>query len=74
MEAKVIGGNLVLTVPLAAPYPSSTGKMNLRYTSGGFKQAARICPTWPSRRRLLTSIPIDEYPDYGKSFFGSSLC
>ena len=54
MEAKVVNGNLVLTVPLSAPYPSSTGKMNLRYTSGGFKQV--------TADGLRINLTVAEYP------------
>ena len=54
VTAKLEGGNLVLVVPLVSPYPSSTGKMNLRYTSGGFQQVT------PDGLRI--NLTVAEYP------------
>ncbi|MFQ6095149.1 MAG: hypothetical protein ACE5NN_03290 [Candidatus Bathyarchaeia archaeon] len=37
IKAEKKGSTLVLTIQLREPRPSSTGKMTLVYTSGGFK-------------------------------------
>mgnify|MGYP001611915383 FL=1 len=54
LEARIEGSNLVLVVPLEGPRPSSTGKMNLRYTSGGVRQ---VLPNG-----LRVNLTVAEYP------------
>lgn len=38
MKAEVKGNNLIVTIPLETPHPSSTGKTKIVAGSGGFKQ------------------------------------
>lgn len=54
MQAKLDGNILILTIPLEAPRPSSTGKMLLRYTSGGFTQV--------TNNGLRVNLTVAEYP------------
>ncbi len=54
MTAKVEGQTLVLTIRLQAPRPSSTGKMNLYFTTGGFQQ---VTPDG-----LRANVTIAKYP------------
>ncbi len=54
MKATVANGTLTLTIPLEAPRPSSSGKMNLRFTSGGFQQ---VTP-----EGLRVNLTVAEYP------------
>ncbi len=39
MDVKIVGNKAIITVELHEPRPSSTGKTNIVYTSGGFKAA-----------------------------------
>ena len=54
MKATIKGKMLVLEIPMDTPRPSNSGKMNLHFTSGGFKQI--------TTDGLRANITIGKYP------------
>jgi len=54
MVSKLEGKTLTLTIPLEEPRPSSTGKMLIRFTSGGFTQV--------HTNGLRVNLTVAEYP------------
>ena len=54
MQAQLDGKTLTLVIPLEAPRPSSTGKMLIHFTSGGFSQVHSY--------GLRVNLTVAEYP------------